>query len=540
MSLNFISPSRTVLILGDEAVHVYGQGSKGVTYMDSIAWSRSEFEDALAEVLRKDCKSRPVLVLYDMVEQYYRKERMPKVGVLDKASVLQRKLRVIFPQYHVRAALKLNEKPAKPQGKQGGQAAGDVYLCAAIPASEQYKKVMEAVKRSMVSIAGLCMLPIESSDFVKTLAAKTGRRKAGRAKWAVFIGQHKNGGLRQIVTKNGELALTRMTSVTDSDADPDVWASEVLQEFSATMSYLTRFGYAQEDGLEVIVVANPEAGELISEKIQTPCHLTTCTASEAARLAGIKIEETEDERYADTLHAAWSSRKARLLLPMVSREISGVHKPRQVAMIAMGLLLCGMIYLGAQLYLAGQSLLETQEEIDDAQASLNRLEAEYQEEVARKEAMGFDVELVQGSLNAYEAMLESDVNALEFFKDLGVALGVDLTLETLDVQKNKEAENLIRIVQETGRGEDRLEGAPAYEAVLSMKLPASLEAQEAIDLFESFQERVEERFPDHRVEVVQSPGPTSYNIPVEGEAGMNETERVEDYLGELKIWKPLR
>jgi hypothetical protein len=64
-----------------------------------------------------------------MVEQHYRKEKLPKVGVLDKAGVLRRKLAVVFPNHPVRAALAM---------KTDKKTAGSYYLFAGVPVTQPF------------------------------------------------------------------------------------------------------------------------------------------------------------------------------------------------------------------------------------------------------------------------------------------------------------------------------------------------------------------------------------------------------------------
>ena len=89
--------------------------------------------------------------------------------------------------------------------------------------------------------------------------------------------------MRQIVIKDGELALTRMTPVSEDTSNVVRWASEVHQEFKATMSYLTRFGFQQEDGLHIITIANAPCSEALQEMIEEPCKFSGLTSVEAAR-----------------------------------------------------------------------------------------------------------------------------------------------------------------------------------------------------------------------------------------------------------------
>jgi hypothetical protein len=527
LSLPYITPSRCVLLIGDDALYIYNSGLTVTQLVEVVPWSTASFEETVAEIISKECHSRPVLMLYDMVEQHYRKERMPKVGFLDKGNVLDRKLRIVFPQYKVRAALKLKDtgERGQPQGMSGG-----LYLFSAIPGNDTYKKVLEAVRRSMAPIAGFCLLPLESSDMVKLLADKLSRKAGTKAKWVVFMGQHQSGALRQIVIKNGELALTRMTPVVDTDIDAKLWSSEVVQEFNATMSYLSRFGYAPEDGLEVIVIANPEAGDLLSEKIETPCHLTTLTASEAARLIGIGIGKQEDERYADPLHASWAGRKRNFILPMHSQEVADIHKPRQVAMFVMLLLLAGMVYLAWQVSVVSQDLLSLSDQLDSSQLRLNQMEAQYQEEVERKKAMGFDVELVQGSLQAYDNLNRTDMGPLDLFRKLGQSLGSEMNIDSLVVNKVVEKAGGDRY--QTEQQEEKI----FLQAMFMMTMPASMGPTRANAAFESLRDRVQRNMGDATVYIQKPPYNSTYNVEVTGSEGVVQSIKEEDdYTPEMVI-----
>src|SRR5690606_3907516 len=105
------------------------------------------------------------------------------------------------------------------------------------------------------------------ASMVQTLAKKLRKPADPACMWTVFVGQHSSGGLRQVVIRNGELALTRMTPIIDSDADPEIWASDVVAEVKGTMSYLSRFGYDPADGLDVIVISGNSAADLLHSKI---------------------------------------------------------------------------------------------------------------------------------------------------------------------------------------------------------------------------------------------------------------------------------
>lgn len=428
MFVSLFAPSRTVLMIADEGLYIYTTGARGVRLIEVVSWDQSAFESRVIDILVRDCRSRPVMILNDMVEQYYRKERVPRVGVMDKANVVRRKLQMAFPNYPARAALELKEKI------KGSVKPGSVYIFAAAPGAEGYVKTMAAVTKSYCSIAGFGLLPIEASDMVNTISASLTGRGKKKAVWAVMMGQHKSGGLRQVVTKNGELALTRMTPIVDSDSDPHLWAREVHQEFKATMSYLSRFGFTADEGLDVIVVATPQVGELLAEMIDVECNFHALNVQQAARHAKVSIGLQDSGRYADPLHVAWAGRKSRLILPLATPEIEAVARPRQQAMAATLVLMAGAGVLGYQLTDTLQVVQAVSSDLRSVEAQQGRLNEEYDAEVARKKALGFDVELVRAAVELHEGFEKSKLPYFNLMEAMGRGLGRDLRIDNIKIE----------------------------------------------------------------------------------------------------------
>ena len=106
MALSFLTPSRTVLLVSDEFLTIFSISSKGAKLVETVPWGAEDFEKMISRIIAKDCGKKPVLIVNDMVEQHYRKERVVKAGVsfVDKSSMVQRKLNVAFPNYSIRAA----------------------------------------------------------------------------------------------------------------------------------------------------------------------------------------------------------------------------------------------------------------------------------------------------------------------------------------------------------------------------------------------------------------------------------------------------
>jgi len=428
MAIPFLTPSRSVLVIGDEALHIYNVTHNAARLVGSVAWSSDDFEDLVVAGLRRACGGKPALILNDMTDQHFKGgQRMPRVGAMDKASVLKRKLQVAFPSYPIRGALPLKWDKGVPGEKK--KPGGGLYLFAGIPMSEPVAKTFAAVKAAMVPIAGFCLLPVEGADMVQALASRLAGKSRKPSRWVVFMGQHRDGGLRQVITRDGQLAMTRMTPMADAGNAPDIWARDVSQEFKATISYLSRFGFSSAEGVDLIVVSDSESGALLENLVNIPCHYTTLSAPEAAREIGMNIGIQDSSRYADPLFAAWSGRKSRFTLPMEAPELARIGKPRQAAALLMVVLLLAGGYLGWQMFSMMQSMSVMQDDLDNQKRILAQAEKDYQQEVERMAALGFDVRLVQGAIQTYDALDKDKMHALSLIKKLGEALGDNLRLD---------------------------------------------------------------------------------------------------------------
>lgn len=531
MAVSFLAPARTVLLISDEALYVYATGAAGARVAEIVPWTAENFEQNVANVIAKDCGGKPVLVLNDMVEQHYRKERVIRtgVGVMDKSGMLKRKLNVTFPSYPLKAAFPLKEKLPKTDKKQ----AADIYIFAAVPGSEQFAKTIGAVKRSLASISGFCLLPVESSDMVKALANKLSKGKKTKAKWAVFMGQHKSGGLRQIVTKDGELALTRMTPITDIDASAASWSQEVQQEFGATMSYLARFGYQPEDGLDVIVVGEPAACQSLQSAIDVDCNFYTLTAEEAARSLGIPFARGADDRYADTLHVGWAGRKNKFILPMKAAQLDQISKPRQMAMLGSVLLLGGAAFFGYQAFSEYGAIAGINSDLDDATRRYSQLDVQYQKEVQRKEELGFDVRLVQSSIAVQEELNKKHIKPLDLMAALAKALGKDLRIDSVNINR---AEKPVVSTPPFLGGAETPAQQKLFEASMQMTYPSTTNIDKGNQEVKDLSVRLKELLPEYKVEVTKFLKDYEYVEEIVVESGdLDKKDVQQDFVAEIKI-----
>lgn len=522
-----IAPSKTVLVIGDEALYIFSSGFKGLELIESVPWEADRFEENVSKIIARDCGSKPVVVLNDMVEQHYRKERVPKVGAMDRKNVLNRKLQVAFQNYPVKAALPLKEKIPKTEK----MPAANVYIFAAAPSSDQYRKTMDAARRSLASVSGYGLLPVEGAAMVKALTAKLSSRVKEKSKWAVFIGQHQNGGLRQIVIKDGELALTRMTPVIDSDSNSEIWATEIYQEFQATLSYMARFGFNAEDGLDIVITTNPGPGDVLRNMIDVDANIYTMTASEIAQKLGLSISSYVDQRYADILYAAWIYKKPVLKLPMQAKEITEISGPRRIATAASVLLIGGAGYLGYTAFSEYGSLSQMNEEIARANAQTAQLTIVYDQEVAKKEALGFDVRLVQSSIAIRDDLESKNVFPVPLFKGVGDGLGRDLRADTVSVSQYNAPEP-----DPYAENFEEPQKPAVYEARLQLAFPRTTDIDKGNAEITALRDRLARALPGHEVKVDKYLKDTEYvDELVVGKKDITEEEVEQDFVVSLTI-----
>jgi len=530
MGIPFFFSKRTVLLVSDEALYIFKAGGGKASFVESVEWEVENFADHVSNIIVRRCGRAPVLIINDMVEQYYRKEKVLQsgVGILDRATMLKRKLNVAFPNYKIRAALPLKEKLRADAGK------SKLYIFAALQENNEFTQTMRAAQRSMVNLTGMGLLPIESADMVKALAQKLSRGARDKAQWVVFMGQHQNGSLRQIITKKGELALTRMTPITENDDDASVWAGEVHQEFKATMSYLSRFGYKPEDGLDVIAITSPMAGDALQIVMEAElCNLKTLTAPDAARLLGLSLDRKDEPRYADRLHVAWIGRKSRLTLPMKAVEIERVSAPRHVAALASVCLLLGSAYLAYDAVNQWSEIQEINDDIDIKYRQKSQAESQYQIQVQRKEALGFDVRLVQASARVHNYFEKQRVEPLPLFREIGYALGRDLRLDRITIMPPREQ----KIRNPLAQNEEQ--GRPQFEALMQITYPSTTDIDKGNEEVRQLRSRLAARLPNHEVKVTKFLRDYQYVEEIVVETGDLEKEELkQDYVVEIQIKGP--
>jgi hypothetical protein len=492
--------------MSDEAAAVYVPVAGRYRFVADVHWQDPDFVPTLAELLAQKGKGRPVKILYDMVEQYYRREMVPKVAVFDQKLVLDRRLTAAFPNYVMRRALPLKQDKVAPKAEKSGPANkdkanldGKPYLFAALPEHDLMTMVIDAVKQSMVYVQGIYLLPMESVGLVQKLSTALHKKETPEAdRWIVFMSQHRGGGLRQIVIRNGELSLTRLTAVIDTTVEHNAWATQVAQEFTATMGYVSRFGYnPQQSTLEVIVVGDPEAVDHLERMIKATYYFGL-SCHEAASQLRMSVTAPEQSNLSDVLHVAWLAKQMKYVMPFQNKELAFVSKTRMAGKWIAQLLVLAML---ASFGFLGNELVKLYEQSAQAAQQRDRLakvERDHKEQLATIEKSNINVKLVQGSLAVYQGLEANKVDLIGFMAQMRKALTPQLALDNISVtyEAGKQTNNDPMSVEviETQR----------MVVNLGLSFPARIRPEEGNLVVSQFRQRLAEAFPDFDVTIQQA------------------------------------
>lgn len=495
-------------MVGSEGVALFGPTARGIEREAAISWEVPNFDEQLVEALGEQNRGDPVLILFDGADQTYRKEEnIPKLSSFDRARYIKRKLDQAFPSYPVRASTLIKPKDENP-----------FYLFVALPETDRLDRIADDMLEAGVPISGFGLLPAESVGLVSALSAKVfggGVRKSG---WAVLIDQHETGGLRQVVVKNGNLALTRITPTSEAGVHGPGWADEVMREFRATLTYIARFGYTAEEGLDVIVICGNIEKQFFNDKSLPVTNfrcLTTMEALEAVGAKGVSLGETN---FGDAIHALWAARKTKLSIPITVPSLHRIMVPRTVARVASIFLAFAFVGLCYFTYDSYSDYLLTKDRIGDLQRQHDLLEQDYARESVAFDAYPVKPDVIKGVMNVKKMVDTSGVNITPTLNVLRRALASDIKLSSLYF--SHDAKPIFDAFAKSGTPTPEAEKERGAVTIkFRFTLPGNIDLERKVQRAEALVEKLKLDFPGYQVRIASQFGNVSRTGKYEGEAG---------------------
>ena len=505
-------PRKRVLVVGGEGVTLFGPTARGIEREVALSWEVPNFDQQLAEALNEQNRSDPVLILFDGADQTYRKEEnIPKLSSLDRTRFIKRKLEQTFPSYPVRASVQV-----KPPGER------PFYLFVALPETDRIDNIAADMLEAGIDVTGFGLLPAESVGLVKALATRV--FAADRpSRWAVLISQHETGGLRQVVVKDGNLALTRITPTSEAGAHGPGWADEVIREFKATLTYIARFGYTAEEGLDVMVVCSSIEKQFFSDKSLPVTNFQCLTPTEALAVIGSKGVSLGETNFGDVLHAAWVAKKRSLSVPIVVPSIQRIMVPRRMARYASALLVLSLIALGIFVSIQYGDYISVKNDAMESQRQKDLKEQDYVRESKAFDTLPVKPQVIRNILTVSQLVSDNSVNIVPTLNILRRALDSDVRLSSFSLEH--EAPALL-----TGVKPGAAHPAPAQSAkdrgkvTLKFKfaLIGNFDLEHKVQRAEGIQKDLQQKFPGYSVKIVSQFGNVTSAGEFKGETGKTQ------------------
>lgn len=449
-------------------------------------------QEELGEALAESPKAK-LSVIVDTLDQSSKEEELPKVSILDRRKVLARHINMAYPGQNLRGARMVDETGKKTL----------IYEFAAVPLDGHIPGWVDFVESLPNEKGGYYAIAPENADLVQALAPKdVPPPEEGKNQWRHLIGINVTGGLRQIITKNGRLALTRLTQAPPPETPPEEFADMIVRDFKATITYIRRLGYQVGEPLDLVVLASVENKSVLENLTWDGARSASVyTPYEAGMVLDLGSLGREDQAFGDVLHAAWFASKRRPLLPLTKslamgdtmddiRELSFLVAPYAAGIAAAAVL----VWAG----LTANQLLDFNDQNVQLQTQLNQKTAALSAARAKAGGMPYEPGRVRSALEVDKTLDMGQIDIVPPLQALSRALQSDAIVTSLSI--------------DSGAIQQPRAGAPAaekseYVVVASVQLPSVVvTADEAVAVTRRLEGRLNDSFgKDYRVELTVAP-----------------------------------
>lgn len=369
----------------------------------------------------------PVIILFDVLGQSYRRDRLPPVNMLDRPKIMARKLETLFPGAELKGGLRI--------GPSEGDVRGFDYLFAAVTASPEIASWQKFLEQIENPVSDARLLPVESVKLLHRLISKrNGDASMPPSQWNILITQHRTGGFRQIVTRDHRMAITRMTSGFIDIDSPGEIAGLLQREIGATVDYITRLGYNRDDALDAIFIGRSDIGAAVKTASLPVRRLTAYTPAQAEALAGISGSLDDSGHFADLLHAAWGASR---FLPVLS---IWPRAKRQQRLMTLGLIwgartlaaasLAGLVY-GAVLF---WNIQGAEAEYLQAETARAALQQEYDAEFSKLDGGEIPISRMRDIIAIHTQYEAADIDLNRLYDVLETVLTENVRWREVDIE----------------------------------------------------------------------------------------------------------
>lgn len=437
--------------------------------------------EELGEAFAED-KRAAVSVIFDTLDQAREEQEIPKVNVMDRRKVMARHINMAFPGINLRGARLIGE---------GETPRSLLYEFASVPLDGRVPGWVDFVESLPNDTRGFYAIASENVDIVEALLPEDTPAVEEGNHWRHLIGVNATGGFRQIIEKNGDLCLTRLTAAPPPETPPEEFADMIFRDFQATVTYIKRLGYVASDTLDLVILTAPDNRDAMSNvEWGIPRSVTMKTPHEAGVELGLGSIGREDQPFCDVLHAAWFSSKRAPALPLTRSVALGDAKDdlRDLAYLVSPYVAAASV-VGCVGWI-GWTLFQTSNMNSDnaaLQAELSRSQATLVQEQANLATLPYAAANMRNVFDVIESMKAGQIDITPMLNGLFRSLDGDAVI--LDLIFSTEAP------AGGGGRQSAARGAASYTVDVRMMLDDLITtADEAVQIAASLEERLKENF----------------------------------------------
>ncbi len=411
--------------------------------------------------------SANVILLADNLAQDYRCDELPTLNIIDKAKLVRRRLKQMFPSARLTASLNFKNAPRR-------------VLMIGVHESNQVFAWADKLRHRLPVIA---LLPVEGARLIARLMPEAA------SGWAMTVARQKSGGFRQIVTHKNDLVFTRLTPLPPDSSSNE--AEIVARDIEASLDYLARQGLREARELSVLLLGTAGSNGTAAFEALSLKSIRRMSLSEAARKLNLSpLSANEDGGDADFLFAA---HVASSLRPALSLMLPDIRKARTENLIRAWGTKIGYACLAASVALAltraeslAVTLYKTQKAAFDLAAAQSALSREQTETAPLAEPLA----LMRQALARRHIFERPTPTPWQAVNELAAGLDGTAKLVKLDWKKfGEESPEILAISL-------RMESADLAE-----------DRAEAVATFLEAVQNIERAAPDFVVSVIKTPYP---------------------------------
>lgn len=406
-----------VIVIGDEgAVLTYIKNNRVERRLFAVK-ADMQHTNAMRELLAS-AKHAPVFALLDVMDQQYVRQTFPPVSSLSLNKIVKRRLDRDLPPDDIKGALQLGRDT---QGRKEWQ-----YMLASVSQTPDLQGWLGMLLEQENSFKGLYLLPIESMNFIKTLAGPVDED----APWQILFVHTKVGGFRQVVLNNGKLVFTRLSQVTDETNHLFV-AGSVEQELQNTLDYLRRFDLESNRVVNAYVVVGPEVKEQVDLNRFNFASFAMMTPYDVGEAMGLENAALFADTYGDIVlaHAFLKRTPVKRLMPPAAERTAQLELGIRGARVAA---VASVILFGLLSLQVGAQYLSVSSELSDIEAKDKVLQAELARLRSVVDGQAETEKLANTVTTLWNSKKLGAFSPLDFVRELAPAITEDARVMSFD------------------------------------------------------------------------------------------------------------